>query len=132
MEVPMKSLPLFVVGLLTLFPVTPWRALATEPAAEDDDAIEELNPQDPNVEEYLNKLDKIYEETTGEPSHLKDDDVARSGCSRQSCHVWAVVDKSSQTLSLYIDGSFRTSWLVSTGRSGYTTPDFDTHPNGRI
>lgn len=39
-----------------------------------------------------------------------------------SARVNAVVDISNQSLNLYVDGSLRHSWRVSTGRRGYRTP----------
>ena len=98
--------------------------------------IEEINPQDPNIEEHLQELDRLYEEETGKPSHLIDEsfmnDILGKGCSRSSCKVWVQVVKSSQRLYLYLNGSLADSWAVSTGMSGYGTPNFDKHPDGRI
>ncbi len=36
--------------------------------------------------------------------------------------VRAVIDLSEQRLSLFVDGSFNDTWLVSTARPGYRTP----------
>lgn len=101
------------------------------------DMIEELNPFDPNVEETLRYYDEIYEEETGMPSHIEDDTyidemLGLASCRRASCPVWIQVVKSSQRAYLYRDGSMVDSWPVSTGISGYGTPNFDKHPNGRI
>ncbi|WP_374029357.1 L,D-transpeptidase [Bdellovibrio bacteriovorus] len=110
-----------------------------QPAQKDADTtnmIEELNPFDPNVEEILEYYDRIYEEETGKSAHLEDLDVndiiGLASCYRSSCNVWAQVVKSSQRMYLYVNGSLRGSWAVSTGISGYGTPNFDRHPNGRI
>ncbi|AHZ85415.1 L,D-transpeptidase [Bdellovibrio bacteriovorus] len=99
--------------------------------------IEEINPFDPNIEQVLEQFDKIYEEETGQPAHLPEtylDELVNifGGCYRNSCAVWAQVVKSSQRMYLYVNGSLRGSWLVSTGMAGYGTPNFDKHPNGRI
>lgn len=98
--------------------------------------IEEINPFDPNIEQVLEQFDKIYEEETGKPSHLPesflDEIIGFANCTRNSCAVWAQVVKSSQRMYLYVNGSLRGSWLVSTGMSGYGTPNFDRHPDGRI
>lgn len=98
--------------------------------------IEEINPFDPNIEQVLEQFDKIYEEETGQSAHLPesfiDDVIGIFGCVRNGCAVWAQVVKSSQRMYLYVNGSLRGSWLVSTGMSGYGTPNFDKHPNGRI
>ncbi|MGE5086795.1 MAG: L,D-transpeptidase, partial [Bacillota bacterium] len=98
--------------------------------------IEDLNPSDPNIEQVLQEYDRIYEEETGKPAHINTvlDDIIGvfGGCSRNNCAVWAQVVKSSQRLYLYVNGSARGSWPVSTGMAGYTTPNFDRHPDGRI
>lgn len=99
--------------------------------------IEDLNPFDPNIEEVLRYYDKIYEEETGLPSHIPDDTFIDklfgfASCYRIECPVWAQVVKSTQTMYLYVNGSLRGSWPVSTGVAGYRTPNFDKHPDGRI
>jgi hypothetical protein len=107
----------------------------------DDDRIpnmmEEINPFDPNIEETLQLYDRIYEEETGKSAHLDldmtiDEILGLAGCRRETCSVWAQVVKSSQHMYLYINGSLSGSWPVSTGISGYSTPNFDKHPNGRV
>lgn len=58
---------------------------------------------------------------------------ARRGCYQITCRVWADIDKTTQTMHLYVDGRHMASWPVSTGKRGRTeTPNMDTHPNGRI
>ncbi|WP_374076014.1 L,D-transpeptidase [Bdellovibrio bacteriovorus] len=99
--------------------------------------IEELNPFAPNVEEVLRYYDQIYEEETGKSAHLPDDTfiadlIGLASCYRSDCAVWAQVVKSSQRMYLYVNGSLRGSWAVSTGMAGYRTPNFDRHPDGRI
>lgn len=94
--------------------------------------IEELNPFDPNIEQTLQELDRIYEEETGLSPFLEGDEMDKATCKRQDCIVWIRVDKSDQSLTLYIDGRRRGKWDVSTGVAGYRTPNFDRHPNGRI
>lgn len=98
--------------------------------------IEDLNPFDPNIEETLEQYDRIYEQETGKSPFLEDAFIADltgvSKCYRSSCTVWAQVVKSQQKMYLYVNGSLRGSWLVSTGIPGYGTPNFDKHPNGRI
>ncbi len=55
----------------------------------------------------------------------------KGSCYRISCRVWADIDKTTQTMYLYVDGSLYATWPVSTGLS-LDTPNMDTHPNGRI
>lgn len=98
--------------------------------------IEELDPFDPNIEEILRYYDKIYEEETGKSPFLDDafidELIGFATCYRAECAVWAQVVKSTQRMYLYVNGSLRGSWLVSTGKAGFRTPSYDRHPNGRI
>ncbi|WP_413558950.1 L,D-transpeptidase [Bdellovibrio sp. HCB209] len=106
----------------------------------DDDRIpnmlEHIDPFDPNVEQILDQYDKIYEQETGKSAHINTvmDDIIGpfGGCQRGGCAIWAQVVKSSQRMYLYVNGTVRGSWAVSTGIKGYGTPNFDRHPNGRI
>lgn len=93
-----------------------------------------LNPKRPDIEQVLKELDADYEMTTGKSSHMEVDllEEILPSCYRNSCMVWADVDKSAQRLYLYIDGVMTYTWKTSTGKWGYSTPDFDTHPDGRI
>jgi lipoprotein-anchoring transpeptidase ErfK/SrfK len=43
-------------------------------------------------------------------------------------HVVVQIDKSSQRMTVSVDGSTRYNWPVSTGRSGYGTPSGTFHP----
>lgn len=103
-------------------------------ADEADDA--EFNPFAPNVEETLKAFDAQYEATTGlsaHPTSFMDMAVsAGQGCYRESCAIYVDVDKSSQTLRLYLDGRYADQWLVSTGRPGLETPDLNKRFDGRI
>ena len=45
-----------------------------------------------------------------------------SGIGRGSGRVYAVVDKSSQRMNVYLNGRRLYTWKVSTGRKGYGTP----------
>lgn len=96
--------------------------------------FDELDPRRPDIDIILNEMDKDYESTTGKKAHL-DVDVLEEflpSCFRNSCPIWADVDKSAQRIYLYIDGVLTYTWKTSTGKAGYTTPDFDRHPDGRI
>lgn len=134
-----QRLTSFLASLLFIFS-SPAYAQQALPYIDDDripNMIEELDPFDPNVEETLQYYDKIYEEETGKSAHLEldmsiDEILGLAGCRRETCSVWAQVVKSSQRMYLYINGSLSGSWPVSTGISGYGTPNFDKHPNGRI
>lgn len=95
--------------------------------------LDELNPFDPLIEEKLLEMDAAYEKATGLSAHPIDPgkDLFTS-CYQRSCPVFIDVNKSSQMAQLFVEGSFVGEWKVSTGMAGYTTPNFDTHPNGRI
>lgn len=100
---------------------------------QDDNAIDELDPFDPNVNETLQQMDQNYQEETGSsPFSGSFFGLFSSGCQRAQCPVWAQVSISRQRLYLYLNGSLSATWLVSTGRPGHDTPTFDTHPDGRI
>ncbi|PIS11195.1 MAG: L,D-transpeptidase [Bdellovibrio sp. CG10_big_fil_rev_8_21_14_0_10_47_8] len=105
-------------------------------APQDQNALDELNPFDPNIEQTLQELDQDYEQETGLPSHLNSDFLrpfdATSGCYRLTCTVYAQISKSEQYVYIYINGKQTYAWPVSTGADGYETPNLDTHPNGRI
>ena len=57
--------------------------------------------------------------------------AADGNCYRNTCAVWVDIKKSEQRLNLYVKGENVFSWDVSTGMRGYTTPNFNQHPNGR-
>ena len=78
-------------------------------------------------------MDLNYENETGFSSHMDNESILMdSGCVRENCAVWADVVKSEQRLYLYVNGNLQGTWAVSTGIPGRSTPDFDTHPDGRI
>lgn len=93
--------------------------------------LDELNPQDPQIESVLQKLDEAYQAETGISPFLPFSWVAPT-CRKFDCPVYALVNKSTQTLQLYIKGSLVATWLVSTGAKGSETPDFEGQPDGRI
>lgn len=100
--------------------------------AQDQDEAE-FDPFDPNAEQMLQEFDKHIQEETGSAPFLPDLNIFKaSTCYRLSCSVYAVVDKRSQTMYLYLNGQQIGQWAVSTGVPGRGTPDFDTHPDGRI
>lgn len=98
-----------------------------------DNNLDEIDPFDQNIEKLLEEFDQHYQEETGKSPFVDDLLVPMEGnCFRQSCKVWIQVVKSSQTAYLYVDGHLSNTWKVSTGAFGHATPNFDTHPNGRI
>lgn len=104
---------------------------------ESPNVLDELNPFDPKTEELLNQYDQIYEKETGQPSHIQKGPFSSLfsfdvGCVRAECPLWVQVVKSQQKLYLYINGQVEKTWPVSTGVQGFTTPNLDLHPNGRI
>ncbi|MBX3019751.1 MAG: L,D-transpeptidase [Bdellovibrionaceae bacterium] len=116
---------------VTLFSVTGFAQISNDET--------ELNPFDPNIEQILNQMDQDYMDETGLSPYVEGfnademvPDFMANKCYRQSCAVWIRVVKSSQTAYFYQNGSHVATWKVSTGASGYGTPSFDRHPNGRI
>lgn len=96
--------------------------------------LDELDPTAPDIEQQLLEMDAEYEKETGKSPWITDDlaGMLAPACVRNTCAVWADVDKSAQRLYLYLDGVLTYTWKVSSGKAGYTTPNFDRNPNGRI
>lgn len=100
--------------------------------------LDELDPFDPNVEEKLEQMDDEYFQQTGKEPVLEEGLRSKifgffgGSCKRNECKVWLQVVKSTQRAYLYINGVHQATWKVSTGTWGHGTPNFDTHPNGRI
>lgn len=105
----------------------------------EEDDVREFIPNSPGSHEALRAFDQAYREQTGEDTmfdfttgasqlwHL-----AHGDCYRQSCRIFVNVVKgeSPQRLYIFLDGEYKGSWLVSTARSPYVTPNFDGHPSG--
>lgn len=94
--------------------------------------LDELDPRDPNIEKIMDHFDREYIKETGESPFIDAGAKAVDSCYRNACPVWVVVDRITQTLSLYQDGALRYVWLTSTGKRGFETPYFDKNPNGRV
>ena len=123
--------------MIALFAIALTGLAQAEPTLSNDgpeSAVEELNPFAPDVEEVLKSFDNAYEQTEGVSSWLPEffEAFALRSCYRQTCAVWAHVDKSSQRMYLYLNGNPVGTYAVSTGAAGHETPDFDQHPNGRV
>ncbi len=105
---------------------------------QEDGALDELNPFDPNIEQILEEYDQLYQQETGISAIIDQGTVFglfglnRSGCYRQECKIWAQVVRSTQKMYLWVDGVAVAEWAISSGAKGYGTPNFDTNPNGRI
>lgn len=95
---------------------------------------EEFNPFAPGAEETLRAFDRAYEENTGLSAYPTGhgDDAATADCYQTNCPIFVDIDKSTQTARLYLDGRYVDQYLVSTGRSGYETPNFNKRFDGRI
>lgn len=100
--------------------------------AQSNNALDELNPFDPNIEQTLQQMDQDYQDSTGQSAILDIMKPFAPGCYQIECPVFIHVDKDTQTAVLYVNGISQGTWLVSTGAPGFGTPDFDTNPNGRI
>ncbi len=94
--------------------------------------LDELDPRDPNIENILEYYDKTYFDATGDGAIIEEGPISKGGCYQYNCPVWARVSKAEQLIYLYIDGAVKYVWLVSTGKRGYTTPNLDENPNGRV
>ncbi len=103
-------------------------------APETADDANEFNPFAPEAAEQIESFDKAVEETTNESTNIPVS-IARNNCTygnRFNCGVYAQVVKNRQEMYLYVGGRYQATWKVSTGREGFRTPNFETHPNGRI
>ena len=109
-------------------------AYANGHASKKGNFYDELDPRSPDIEKTLRELAKDYESTTGKSPFLELDPLEKlfPSCYRNSCAIWADVDKSAQRLYLYINGALTYTWKTSTGRAGYETPDLDQHPSGGV
>lgn len=114
-----------MVAAFTLFSVNAF-------ALSDQNMLDELDPRDPNIENILRELDAIYSDSTGLSPFIGEGEMKKGTCFRNACPVWARVNKMEQKLYLYVDGVEQYVWTVSTGKRGYVTPFFDTHPDGRV
>ncbi|MBC7713875.1 MAG: L,D-transpeptidase [Rhizobacter sp.] len=94
--------------------------------------LDDLDPRDPNIEAILQYYDEQYYEATGNSAIIDDGAQMKGSCYRDNCPVWLSISKDQQLAYLYIDGEVKYVWKVSTGRRGYTTPNFDINPNGRV
>lgn len=94
--------------------------------------MDELDPFDPNIEQKLEELDRMYEEETGKRAFVKNIMPTWSSCRQSSCPIWIRVNKAVQKAYLYQYGRHIATWLVSTGVPGRGTPNFEGRPNGRI
>jgi len=63
---------------------------------------------------------------------LNRNDTSQLECREKECPLYVAVNKSKQQLYLYIDGALKDSFLVSTGKKGYTTPDISGRPRGPV
>lgn len=92
-------------------------------------ALDDLDPTK-ITENQLKQMDAEYEEETGKSSHIP---VEPGTCYQISCPVFALVDKETQKMNLYVNGELQATWDISSGKAGgHETPNFDKHPNGRI
>lgn len=53
-------------------------------------------------------------------------------CRRETCPLYIHVSRREQKMNVYVHGQLQHTFSTSTGRAGFGTPNFDTHPNGRI
>jgi hypothetical protein len=122
-----------LVAILCAFLLSPTARAAGHNIADEQSGIEELNPFAPGTESFLEGFDKIYESETGLPAFpAGHEEPGAAGCYQSSCKIFVDIDKSTQTLRLYLDGRLTDQWLVSTGRPGFGTPDFNKRFDGRI
>ena len=100
-------------------------------------ALDEWNPYE---DLDGSKIDAVYKAVTGENPDLfetlelglKGLITKSAGCRRDTCDLWIDVNKSKQRATVYVKGKAIATWATSTGTRSHPTPNFDTHPDGRI
>ncbi len=58
--------------------------------------------------------------------------LVEPSCYEKECLLYAEINKSSQTLYLYISGELKDSFKVSTGKGKYETPSLNVRPSGPV
>lgn len=111
------------------------------------DGNEEFIPEAPGAAEALEAFDQVYwdrraqeraagmEET--DPLSAIIDGLSSlfspaSGCYQTSCPVFAKITRSTQNLTLYVNGAVAASWAVSTAKKPYTTPRMNRTASNRV
>lgn len=87
-------------------------------------AMDDFDPTAEDAKKQLEEMDKA--------NGVKPRRGQKPSCHQKECKVFALVDKATQKLILFIDGEQTHEWAVSTGKAGHETPDMDTYLNGRI
>lgn len=95
---------------------------------ENKNALDDFDPSKV-TEEDLERMDREYEKATGISAHIG---ATVGTCRYTRCPVFMLVDKETQTLTLYLDGQKTDAWPVSTGKRGNATPDISKNPTTRI
>ncbi len=63
---------------------------------------------------------------------LAKDTADKNSCKEKECILYAEIDKKTQTLYVYMLGTLRDSFLISTGVGKYETPNLNLHPSGPV
>ncbi|MBP6430714.1 MAG: L,D-transpeptidase [Ferruginibacter sp.] len=63
---------------------------------------------------------------------LTKDTADENGCKEKDCILYAEINKQNQTLYLYMLGTLRDSFLISTGIGKYETPNLNLRPSGPV
>lgn len=60
------------------------------------------------------------------------DSVITGSCKGMDCLLYVEIEKSTQTMFLYLLSELKDSFKVSTGKGKYETPDMELHPGGPV
>lgn len=126
-----QILKLFAVITVFLSVILVYREAQAQGRAEETNALEELDPADPNIEAILQEMDREYIRQTGQLPYIMPSFLEIS-CQHYDCPIYIEVRKSEQRLYLHVRGALVHTWLVSTGTPKSETPLWEGHPNGRI
>lgn len=107
-----------------------------------DGDTKEFNPYAADAAQSIEAFDEAYRRQTGDSPLLDGDsdldsgsiwaDWLTGGCYREGCPVFAYISRAEQKLTLYLNGTAVDQWLVSTGMSGFATPQMDQHVSSRV
>lgn len=98
--------------------------------AEPSEMVEELDPYADNIEERLIENDLLYRIQDVNLGKVEKRMSVPGDCYQRTCKVFLDIDKSRQRAQLFLDGvAINEEWLVTTGKAGSVTPNFDRHPD---
>jgi lipoprotein-anchoring transpeptidase ErfK/SrfK len=112
----------FIVSAAFCFP---WKV------TEANTAVSSTRVSTENRNDTLSKYAAIANDSSKITANFNGKSV-KAGCTRNSCSLYADVDKSQQKMDVYVSGELLYTFPVSTGKTGHPTPDMDLRPQGPL